>query len=137
MCSFEWERKGDITSQECRKPEFVHGSNGRERAPLPAGSAGSTELVQGSGVTRLGVSEDDRRCDFCLTIDLAAAFQLSMDMQALVERKGQREGVCRLKGSVIIYFNLKTCVIETRGREVHLLLPPPSEACASQSARRP
>lgn len=56
MCSFEWERKGDIASQECRKPEFVHGS----------------------GVIRLSVSEDDR-CDFCLTIDLAAAFQLSME----------------------------------------------------------
>ena len=56
MCSFEWERKGDITSQECRNPEFVHGSR----------------------VIRLSVSEDDR-CDFCLTIDLAAAFQLSME----------------------------------------------------------
>ena len=126
-----------LPARNAGSPEFVQGSNGRERAPLPAGTAGSPELVQGSGVTRLGVSEDDRRCDFCLTIDLAAAFQLSMEMQVLVERKGQREGVCRLKGSVVIYFNLKTCVIETRDREVHLLLPPPSEVCASQSARRP
>ena len=80
MCSFKGERKGDITSQECRKPAFVHGSNERERVTLPAGTAGSPEFVHGSGVIRLSVSEDDRRCDFCLTIDLAAAFQLSMEM---------------------------------------------------------
>lgn len=54
--------------------------NGRERVTLPAGTAGSPEFVHGSGVIRLSVSEDDRRCDFCLTIDLAAAFQLSMEM---------------------------------------------------------
>lgn len=77
-----------LPARNAGSPEFVQGSNGRERAPLPAGTAGSPELVQGSGVTRLGVSEDDRRCHFCLTIDLAAAFQLSMEMQVLVERKG-------------------------------------------------
>ena len=52
--------------------------NGRERVTLPARNAGNPEFVHGSGVIRLSFSEDDR-CDFCLTIDLAAAFQLGME----------------------------------------------------------